>query len=244
MKNVLVTLMALLMATTLSFGQATKVPVDSVFAKFYQATGGETLWNDLKSYSMKRTYRSNSSADYDADIYVSLPDKAMYKGKVILKRNFIYGVKGNEGWMKLPMGSYDKVANYQVKDLSQNEQNTMRLEMYDLLIPFIDYRTRGFVGTYVGKETLNGKQVNQVELQGKGARYNLYFDDATGLLVRQKRILPGEEVVIDYSNYKKCAYGIMYPATSIETNTKDKKAVTVTTSLNVNEAIDQEYFKR
>ncbi|WP_207509479.1 hypothetical protein [Telluribacter humicola] len=244
MKNLLGIVTAFVLATTLSFGQATKVSVDSVFNKYYEATGGEDLWEGLKSYSMKRSYRSNSSADYDAEVYVSLPDKAMHKAKIILKRNFVYAVKGNEGWLKIPLGSYDKVANYQVKDLSQGEQSTMRLEMYDLLVPFIEYKNRGFVANYVGQETLNGKQVNQVELQSKGARYNLYFDDATGLLVRQKRIIPGEEVVIDYSNYQKSDYGIVYPATAIETNTKDKRAVTVTTSLNVNKPIDQEYFKR
>ncbi|HEV7348485.1 hypothetical protein [Telluribacter sp.] len=243
MKKNIGILLVILLTTSLSFGQA-QMSVDSIFSRYYAATGGEALWDGLKSYSMKQSYRSNSSADYDAEVYVSLPEKAMHKSKIILKRNFVYAVKGNEGWLKIPLGSYDKVANYQVKDLSSGEQENMRMEMYDLLVPFINFNDRGYIATFVGQETLNGKKVNQVELQGKGVKYNLYFDDATGLLVREKKALPGEEIVSEYSNYKKCSYGIMYPGTTVETSSKDKKSVTVTSSLTVNEAINPDYFKR
>jgi hypothetical protein len=234
---------ALLLVTSLSFGQS-GVPVDSIFTRYYQATGGDSLWNGLKSYSMKRTYRSNTASDYDSEVVVSLPDRAMYKAKIILKRNFIYAVRGTEGWLKIPLGSTDKVASYQTKDLSQNEQTMMRMEMYDLLVPFLSYQERGYIASFVGQEVLNGKPVEQVELQGKGIKYNLYFDKTTGMLVREKKSLPGEVVVTDYSNYKKSTYGILYPATAIETNSKDKRAVTVTSVLTVNPTIGPEYFKR
>ena len=186
MKNFLKKITALttvlLVAATFSFGQ-NKMAVDSVFANYYNATGGEKLWKNVKSYTLKRSYSSGSAADYDSEIYVSVPDQAMSKSKIIMKRSFIYGVKGNEGWLKIPIGGSDKTTKYQVKDLSQSEQSTMRLEMYDLLAPFLNYKNRDLVATYVGTEKLDGKSVHQVELQGKGVKYNLYFDADSGLLV-------------------------------------------------------------
>jgi hypothetical protein len=243
MKNLLKSSLFFLLSIAFSFGQ-NAMTVDSVFNKYYDATGGKALWDSVETYSMKRSYRSNSSADYDAEIYVSMADQAMSKSKIILKRNFIYAVKGNEGWLKIPLGSYDKVTKYQVKDLSQNEQDNMRLEMYDLLVPFVNYKDRGMVATLVGAEKMDGINVHQVELQGKGVKYNLYFDAKTGLLLREKQTQAGEVITTDYSNYKKSKYGISYPATLTQTSSKDKTKVSVTSELAVNETLNPEYFKK
>ncbi|MPR35000.1 hypothetical protein [Salmonirosea aquatica] len=243
MKKIVMLSTVLLASTALSFGQG-KMTVDSVFAKYYNATGGENLWKNVKNYTLKRSYNSGSAADYDAEIYVSMPEQAMSKSKIIMKRSFIYGVKGNEGWLKIPIGGSDKTTKYQVKDLSQSEQSAMRLEMYDLLVPFVNYKDRALVATFVGTEKLDGKPVNQVELQGKGVKYNLYFDAATGLLVREKQTLDGVVTTTDYSEYKKSAYGLMYPATLVETSSKDNSKTTISSELAVNETISPEYFQR
>src|SRR5690606_39120206 len=106
----------------------------------------------------------------------SFPDASMSKSKTILKRTFIYGVKGNEGWLKVPLGSGDKATQYETKDLNQKEQDNMRRELREVVLPFWDYEKKGYIATLVGSETLNGKKVTQVELSGKGIKYNLYFD--------------------------------------------------------------------
>jgi hypothetical protein len=243
MKKIITLSTALLFSVVLSFGQS-KMSVDSIFARYYNATGGENLWKNVKNYTLKRSYDSGSAADYDAEIYVSMADKAMSKSKIIMKRSFIYGVKGNEGWLKIPIGGTDKATKYQVKDLSQNEQSAMRLEMYDLLAPFVNYKDRDLIATFVGTEKLAGKPVNQVELQGKGVKYNLYFDTDTDLLVREKQTLDGIVTTTDYSNYKKSTYGIMYPSTLVQTNSKDNSKMTITSTLAVNETISPEYFQR
>ena len=243
MKKIVTLSTALLVSVVLSFGQ-NKMTVDSVFADYYSATGGENLWKNIKSYTLKRSYASGSAADYDAEFYVSMPEKAMSKSKIIMKRSFIYGVKGSEGWLKIPIGGSDKATKYQVKDLSQNEQSTMRLEMYDLLASFVNYKDRDLIATFVGPEKLDGNTVNQVELQGKGVKYNLYFDATKGLLVRQKQTMDGVVTTTDYSDYKKSTYGIMYPSILIETSSKDNAKTTITSELAVNETISPEYFQR
>ena len=237
MKKISGFIIAFFLVQTVSFGQ--KLPADSIFAAYYKATGGKSLWDGVKSYSLKRSYSAASATPYDAAISVSVPDQSIYKSKTIMKRSFVYTVKGNQGWIKVPLGN-----KIDVKDLSQAEQDNMRFEIYDNLAPFINYQNRGFIATTVGIETLNGVAVNQVELQGKGIKYNLYFDAKTGLLVRQKETAAGVETVTDLSNYTKSAYGISYPTKLVEINSVDKKPVTITSAATINDTVSPELFKR
>ena len=237
MKKSLNILVALLLISVYSFGQ--KVPADSIFNNFYKATGGKALWESVKTYNLKRSYTAASAAPYTSDISVSVPENSIYKSKTIMNRSFVYTVKGAEGWIKVPLGN-----KMDVKDLSQAEQGSMRYELYDVLAPFIDYKNRGLIATTVGTETLNGVSVNQVELQGKDVKYNLYFDAASGLLVRQKQTMAGIETVTDLSNYTKSGYGILYPAKLVEVNSRDKKPVTISSTVNINPTVSPELFKR
>jgi len=237
MKKSLNILSALLLISILSFGQ--QVPADSVFSKFYKATGGKALWDGVKTISLKRSYTAASAAPYDANVTVSIPEQSISKSKTIMKRSFVYTVKGNEGWIKVPIGQ-----RTDVKDLSQAEQQNMRWEMYELLAPFIDYKNRGLIATTVGIETLNSVPVTQVELQGKGVKYNLYFDSKTGLLQRVRKNLAGVETTTDMSNYTKSAYGILYPTKLVEINSLDKKPVTVVSTATINSQVAPELFRR
>ena len=237
MKKILGISLALLLIHTFTFAQ--RIPADSIFTNYYEATGGKTLWDAVKSYNLKRSYSTATSTPYDANIVVSMPDKSIYKSKTIMRRAFVYTVKGNEGWIKVPIGN-----KMDVKDLSAAEQQNMKFEMYDNLVPFIDYQNRGFIATTVGTETLNGAAVNQVELQGNGVKYNLYFDAKSGLLVRQKENRAGVETTTDLSAYTKSAYGLSYPSKLVEINSVDKKPVTITSAMTINDNVNTELFKR
>jgi hypothetical protein len=236
MKNMKLLAAALLISAT-SYAQ--KLPADSIFAQFYKATGGKSLWDGVKSYNLKRSYTAAAATPYDAVITASIPEQSIYKNKTIMKRSFVYTVKGDQGWIKVPIGQ-----KIDVKDLSQAEQQNMRLELYENLAPFIDYKNRGLIATTVGTETLNGVSVNHVELQGKGAKYNLYFDAKTGLLVRQKETLAGVETTSDLADYAKSSYGILYPTKIVEQSSSDKKPVTIKSALTVNDQVNVELFKR
>jgi hypothetical protein len=237
MKKKLIIPVLLFFVSTWTFAQ--KIPADSIFENYYKATGGKALWNGINTYNIKRNYSAAAATPYTADIAVSVSEKSMYKSKTIMNRSFIYGIKGTEGWIKVPLGG-----KMEVKDLSAAEQTAMKLEMYELLVPFIDYQNRGLIATTVGTETLNGVSVNQVELQGQGVKYNLWFDAKTNLLVRQKETAAGVETVTDLSNYTKSAAGISYPAKLVEINTIDKKPVTITSSLIINGSVSPDLFKR
>jgi len=238
MKKLIGISLAILCATVVSFAQ-NRIPADSVFAKYYQATGGKSLWDGVKTYNVKRNYTSASATPYSANISGSLSENSIYKSKTIMNRSFIYAVKGAEGWIKVPMGN-----RVDVKDLSQADKDNMNFELYENLVPFINYQSRGLIATTVGTETVNGVATNNVEIQGKGVKYNLYFDANSGLLVRQKESLAGVETVTDFSNYTKSAFGLLYPSKLVEVNSADKKPITITSVVTINEAVSPELFKR
>lgn len=237
MKKILGIAIALLLTHTMTFAQ--KLPADSIFAKYYQATGGATLWGSVKSYNLKRSFTPANTAPFEVNVAASITDQSMYKSKVVMRRNFEYTVKPNEGWLRVPIGN-----KLDVKDLSSAEQENMRFEIYENLVPFIDYEKRGFIATTVGTETVNGVSTNHVEMQGKGIKYNLYFDATSGLLVREKETLAGVETVTNFSAYTKSAFGISYPTKLVQINSTDRKSVNVTSTLTINQPIAAELFKR
>jgi hypothetical protein len=237
MKKLLILHIIFALTAASSFGQ--KIPADSIFANYYKATGGQALWDSVKTFSLKRSYTSTGATPYTSEIAVSIPENSIYKSKLIMNRNFVYAVKDTEGWIKVPLGG-----KMDVKDLSQTEQSSMRLEIYELLVPFIDYQKRGLIATTVGTAALGGVQTHQVELQGQGIKYNLWFDAKTCLLVRQKEVLAGVETTTDFSGYTKSDSGLLYPAKLVEINTVDRKPVAVTSTLIVNNVLSPELFKR
>lgn len=238
MKRFIISILLTVGGTAGLYAQTAAVTVDSIFTKFYQATGGKALWDGIKTYTIKQAYRAGTANDYDLTIQSSLPQQAMSKTRTIMKRDFIYGIKGNDGWVKIPLGSRDKVTQFQTSDLSEKERETMRRELVDLLAPFSNYSQKGYIATVVGTEQVNGKPAYQVEMEGKGVKYNLYFDLETGLVVREKLTLPTREVQTrDHAQYAKSAYGISYPSESTFVSSIDKKPVKVTTTLEINSTI-------
>lgn len=220
------------------------VTVDSVLNKYFEATGGKAKWDQIRNYSIKRKYTSTNVASYDAEISGVLADNALYKNEIIKGRGFIYGIKGNDAWRKVPLGSADKVTNYQVSDLSKDKAAEMRLELYDFLVPFLNYSQRGFVASLVGPDKYNGKDVQKVELQGKDARYTLLFDNDSGLLLQSRLIAGGEEIISDYSQYVKSDFGILYPSSITRNEVKRKANYKITSELTINKAVDSSLFSR
>jgi putative salt-induced outer membrane protein len=241
MKKSILSIIAFAISVSFTFAQTAQDVLD----KYIEATGGKSLWDGVNTYSMKQSYKSGAATDYDMEVKAVFGDGSMSKAKTILKRTFIYGIKGNEGWLKVPLGSSDKAAQYETKDLSQKEQENMRRELREIVLPFWDFQKKGYVATLVGSETLNGKKVNHVELSGKGIKYNLYFDEATGLMTRRKLTLASGEVITeDYTNYATSPYGIKYPSESTYTSTADKRTVKVTTSIVFNDNISASSIAR
>lgn len=241
MKNTAIKIAALIFTSLCTFAQT----ADDIFNNHLEATGGKALWNSVSTYSIKQVYRGNSAADYDIELKGSFSDAALYKAKTILKRTFIFGVKGAEGWRKVPLGSSDKATQYETNSLSEKEQENMRRELKENVLPFLDYEEKGYIATVVGSETINGAKTIHVELSGKGIKYNLYFDETTRLLTRKKLTLSSGEVITeDYTKYGDTAYGVKFPTESNYLSSIDKRNLKVSTSIIFNDTIAPAFLTR
>jgi putative salt-induced outer membrane protein len=241
MKNTAIKIVAFIFISLCTFAQT----AEDIFNNHIEATGGKALWDGVSTYSIKQAYHGNSAADYDIELKGSFSDAALYKAKTILKRTFIFGVKGAEGWRKVPLGSSDKATQYETNSLSDKEQENMRRELKENILPFLDYEEKGYIATVVGSETINGAKTTHVELSGKGVKYNLYFDEITGLLSRKKLTLSSGEVITeDYTKYGETAYGVKFPTESNYLSSIDKRNLKVSTSIIFNDTIAPAFLTR
>ncbi|MCU0339481.1 MAG: hypothetical protein MUE30_06335 [Spirosomaceae bacterium] len=228
---------------TLSVTAQTTPPADSIFAKYYEATGGKALWDSVKTCLVKQTYRSNSANDYDLEIRASVPLQALSKIRTIMKRDFISGIRGNDGWVKVPLGSKDKVTQFQTSDLSEKERDNMRRELRDMWGAFDDYAAKAYIVTVTGTESINNTPVYQVEINGKGIKYNLFFEVASGLLVRERLTLPTNETQTrDHGPYIASKFGLLYPSESTLVSSIDRRPVKVTTQMEFNVKLPDDSF--
>jgi hypothetical protein len=212
-----------------------------VFDKYYKATGGISLWNDVNTYTVNQNFVSNAASDYQMEIKVSMPEMEMLKTKTIMKRNFIYGISPSDAFYKIPTGG----AIYQVKNLSEKEKLNMQREVYDLFAPFYHFEARGYIATYVGLEAMGAQTVHHIELVNSDTKYDLYFNNSTDLLSKQKiRMASGEEITQEFTAYATAAFGIKYPSSGTYYSNIDKRNVRQTTNFVYNPVFDVGTFKR
>ena len=235
----------MLLMTVFVFKSISQITVDSVFDNHFKASGGKELWDKVKTYTIKQSYVSNAPSDFDMEVKASITDMSMLKTKTIMKRGFIYGVSPSDAFFKVPLGSRDKAITYETKDLSDKERNIMKREVMDMLAPFYNYQSKNYIATYVGLEVMGAQKVHHVELAGKDIKYDLYFDNFTNLLTKQKeRLSTGEEITKEYNTYATSDFGIKYPSVGTYYSSIDKRNIKLSTAITFNPAFDGNTFKR
>jgi hypothetical protein len=233
-------LIILILFVTKSFAQTP----DEIFNKYFEATGGKDLWDGIKTYNIKQTFRANATTDYDMEVAADAEKQQISKVKTILKRDFIYTTKGSEGFLKIPMGPRDKATKFDVKDLSEKEKTAMQNELSEFLVPFLNHEKRGCKVTANGLEKDGEKNLNKVTIACKSANYELWFDAESGLIDKEKVTIDKEIFSIDIQKYAKSAYGISYPSEAIQVSSIDKKNTKVTTSITFNSELEAALFVR
>ncbi|MDP5120602.1 MAG: hypothetical protein NWQ46_03320, partial [Spirosomaceae bacterium] len=159
MKKITTLLFTVLLSTA-----AMSQTAEEVLNKFYAATGGKTAWDSVDTYTLTRSFVANAPTDYEMEVNVSTANGEMSRRKSIMKRDFFYVVDGNDGWLKIPMGSMDKNVRYTVKDLSSEEKANMQREIKDGVLPLIDSDKKGFKSTFEGYKNYQGKMLAKVTL--------------------------------------------------------------------------------
>lgn len=217
---------------------------EEVLAKFYEASGGKAAWEEIDTYTLTRSFVANAPTDYEMEINVSTDNGKISRRKSIMKRDFFYVVDGNDGWLKIPMGSMDKNVKYTVKDLSDSEKSSMQQEVKDGVLPLLSYEKKGFKSSFEGYKSYGGKTLAKVSLMRGDDEIDYYFDKTTGLIVKEVYTTPKLTETWEHTKYAETSNGIKYPAESIYLDSKANKKTTVSTSLEVNQTIDPVLFVR
>lgn len=239
MKKITTLLFAVLFSTA-----AMAQTADEVLNKFYEASGTKKAWSEIDTYTLTRSFVANAPTDYEMEVNVSTANGEMSRRKSIMKRDFFYVVDGNEGWLKIPMGSMDKNVRYNVKDLSNGEKSSMQQEIKDGVLPLLDFDKKGFKSTFEGYKKYDDKTLAKVTLMRGDDTIDYFFDKETGLLIKEIHTSPKLTETWEHTEYGETTNGIKYPTESIYLDSKAKRKTTVTTKLEVNQTIDPVLFIR
>ncbi len=215
-----------------------------VLSKFYEASGGKAAWDSVETYTLTRSFVANAPTDYEMEVNVSTTTNEMSRRKSIMKRDFFYVVDGNEGWLKIPMGSMDKNVRFSIKDLSDGEKTSMQQEIKDGILPLVDFDKKGFRSSFEDYRRIDGKMLAKITLTRGRDTIEYFFDQATGLLAREIYNTPQLTETWNHVEYGETNNGIKYPVESSYLESRGRRQTTVTTKLEVNKAIDPILFIR
>jgi hypothetical protein len=223
--------------------QAAGAPsADQVFDKYLQAVGGTQKASAVTSIVFKGTYEGYAEPKAPVDIYVKAPNqRAMFVHTDAGDRTTTFD--GNNGWMAAPAA--DKP--FPVIRSTGGELDGARL---DAVLTFPAGVKQAITRPFVGTTSIGDRDVTVVQGTANGGRSSvkLYFDEQSGLLVRQVRfadtVIGRVPVQVDYSDYRGVAgAGVTLPFHVITTWTNGRSDVLLT-SAETNVAIDAAKFNQ
>jgi hypothetical protein len=203
---------------------------DEVVDKYLDATEAKGKLEAITTFKYSRSYVANANTDYDEEVVVVGDKGQLSRKKTLLKRDFFYVLNGNEGWVKVPMGSANKKITYNTINLTAKELNELSVESKDGVLPFINFEAKGYkLSSPVGAATVEGKPTTKLAIEKAGIKREFYFDTNTGLLAREVLIENGITHTMDISKYDVTSLGAKLPSAFTYINTKDKRKTNVTT---------------
>lgn len=212
---------------------------DAVIDKYLEATEGKGKIEEVNTFKYNRSYVANATTDYDEEVVVVGDKNQLSRKKTLLKRDFYYVLNGNQGWIKIPMGSPDKKVTYSTKDLSGKEVTELSVEAKDGVLPFVNYEEKGYKLTApVSAATVEGKATSKLAIEKNGIKREYYFDNATGLIIREVLVENGITHTMDYTRYDTTPIGVKLPVAYTYINTKDKRKTNVTTKWTFDKATE------
>lgn len=155
----------------------------------------------------------------------------------------VYVLDGDSGWFVDPLAGQFEPAPL------PEEKAAATVDQLDLEGPLLDWREKGHEVALVGRETLDGKPVDKLELKLHGGEVRFdYLDAETHLLVRSDavRSVRGRRVELEtsYSDYRDVD-GLLFPF-HIETREKGRPDVldVAVDSFELDPELGDERFRR
>ena len=146
-------------------------------------------------------------------------------------------ITNTEGWAYNPMAGQQSPQAMTAEDVKQSQSDL------DMQGPLIDYKAKGNVITYLGKDDVEGTDCHKLKVTyPSGKEETMYIDASNYYHIRsvQKVKANGkeEEHTSNYGNYQKLPEGIFWPM-SID----DGGGAVAVKTVEINKPIDESIFK-
>ena len=171
-----------------------KVDVERIFERFFEAQGGVAEMSKVQTRIMRATvehsqFKSVGSWSY----YAKSPNKQLSVLKVPSGEQFVEGFDGRDAWLQSPLVGAIQFNQDSVVILDRSSEFVRKkaTEMYSSV-------------SYKGRASIGGQEAHVIDAARKGhPPQTLYFDVASGLLVRVDILIPlgGEEKLAPASVY-------------------------------------------
>lgn len=204
---------------------------ETLINKFLTAINSSDSIDNVNTYKYNRSYVANANTDYDEEVVIVADKKQLSRKKTLMKRDFYYVLNGNQGWVKIPMGSLDKKPTYNVKDLGSKEIGELSTEATDGIFPFVNFEKKGYkLSSSISSANVDGKATTKLAIEKDGLEREYYFDNASGLLVREVWTENKITHTIDYTKYDTTSLGAKLPVSGTYINSKDKRKNNISTT--------------
>jgi outer membrane lipoprotein-sorting protein len=189
---------------------------DEIIGKDVQAMGGKEKLSKLNSV-IEETTTTFMGQDIPAKVWI-VNEKGMRTEISIMGQKIITVMTRDTGWMVNPMmggGAPQPLPSAQIKESASR---------MDLRGQLVDYATKGYVATLLGKEDVDGKSNFKIKLTKKGQQDFVFFIDASTYLVTKIHTVVaanGSSMNTDIvmSDYRKTPEGFVFPfGTTINVN--------------------------
>jgi len=212
------------LALALLAGCAVPPTVDDVISAHLQARGGEARIRALQSVRAIGTVTASGGR------VARLVREIERPGRVRVEFTYqgvtgVYVHDGAEGWFVDPLAGQFEPATL------PEESAAAAIDQADIEGPLVDWREKGHQVKLVGRETLDGRVVDKLEvtLRGGDVRYD-YLDAGTHLLVRSDgfRVVRGHRVQLEteYSDYRDVG-GLLFPFHIVSRAKERPEALTI-----------------
>ncbi len=211
--------------------------VDEIVDKHVAALGG---LDKLKSITSISTERSLAVQGMEIPSQtVLLVNKAVRSESTVMGNSMVQVFDGTSGWMIRPtmMGGTGEPEDMPADQLKQQKGQL------DPFGPLVDYKQKGNKVELVGKEKVDKKDNYHLKVTTPtGDVLDEYIDANTYLLTKTKATANGQEIEINFSEYKEVE-GVKF-AYTMDMTTQMGNLTFITSKIKLNGPVDENIFKK
>ena len=210
---------------------------DDILNKYVEAIGGQAAIDKLKSRAAKGTITQSNGNSFQFELYQAAPDK-FYLMVTTPQGPFERGFNGQVAWEKTARG---------VREISGGELANFKAG--NSLFNLINFKEQYARPPRARRDKIGDRDVYVLDgMTADGKRMRLYFDAATGLLLRRVTattsmigIIPEQ---VDFEDYREVD-GVKFPFTARTSTIEVGNPVTTRTfaEIKVNAPVDESKFK-